>query len=163
VATPATLFPVTQSDVCPVKLLPLTDDWQALHDKITSMTPVGNTNTTIGLAWAWQALTAGEPMSAPAMAADTHQIILFLTDGDNTQNRWTTSQTSIDARMKLACQNVKNSNIKLYTILVIEGNETMLKECATDPSMFYKLTDANQLISVFESIGTELANLHLSR
>ncbi len=40
------------------KLMPLTYDWAGLNTKIDAMTPNGNTNVAIGLAWAWHALTA---------------------------------------------------------------------------------------------------------
>jgi Flp pilus assembly protein TadG len=160
---PATQFPAIQSPYCPTSLLALTDNWTALHNKVDAMTPVGNTNTTIGLAWAYQALTNGEPLNAPPKSPEMQQIILFLTDGDNTQNRWTTNQASIDARMKIACQNVKNAGIRLYTILVIDGNETLLKDCASEAGNYYKITKAEDLVAVFESIATELTNLHLSK
>ena len=42
-------------------------------------------------------------------------MIILLTDGQNTQNRWTSSTTSIDARTQKACDNAKAANIKLYT------------------------------------------------
>jgi hypothetical protein len=141
----------------------LTTNWTTLHSKVDAMTPTGNTNTTIGLAWAWQSLTGGAPMNAPAASADTHKVIIFMTDGDNTENRWTTSQSSIDARMTIACNNVKAAQITLYTVLMIQGSEPLLKNCATDASKFFKLTAADQIITVFEAIGTELANLHISK
>jgi Flp pilus assembly protein TadG len=163
VGSPPTLFWPKQSTSCPVKLLPLTTNWSTLHSKVDAMTPVGNTNTTIGLVWGWQALTSSAPLNAPPVSEDTYKIMLFMTDGDNTQNRWTTSQASIDARMQLACTNAKADEIIIYTILMIEGNETLLKGCATDDNKFFKLTAANQIVSVFEAIGTELANLHISK
>ena len=86
-----------------------------------------------------------------------------MTDGDNTQNRWTSSQSSIDARMTTACNNVKGAQITLYTVLMIEGSEPLLKSCATDAGKYFKITSANQIITVFEAIGTELANLHISK
>jgi Flp pilus assembly protein TadG len=159
----ATLFWAKQSPYCPTKVLPLTSTWSSLHSKVDAMNPVGNTNTTIGLVWGWQALTGGAPLSAPAVTEDTYRIIIFMTDGDNTQNRWTTNQAAIDARMQIACTNVKNDDIILYTILMIQGDEPLLKSCATDASKFFKITEANQIINVFEAIGTELANLHLSK
>jgi hypothetical protein len=65
--------------------------------------------------------------------------------------------------MSTTCTNVKNAGITLYTVLMIEGNETLLKNCATDQGKFFKVTAANQIITVFEAIGTQLANLHISK
>ena len=47
----------------------------------------------------------------------THVIIL-MTDGLNTQDRWYTADTDIDARAALTCANVKAANVELYTIQV---------------------------------------------
>lgn len=158
-----TMFPAKQSSDCPTRILGLTNNWTTLHSKIDAMTPTGNTNTTIGLAWAWQALTGGDPMKALSLPAGTEQYIIFMTDGQNTQNRWTTSSSSIDARMSAACTNVKNAGIKLYTILVIDGNPDLLRNCATEPGMFYQITSADQLVTVFGNIGDQLSRLHLTQ
>ena len=81
---------------------------------------------------------------------------MLLTDGDNTQNRWTTSGSSIDARTALACANAKAANIKIYTVRVIDGDATLLRNCATKPNMYYNVNQASQLNSVFSSIAQNL-------
>jgi len=103
------------------------------------------------------------PFNASAPKNDLDKVIILLTDGDNTQNRWSTSQTSIDNRTKLACTNVKAANIKLYTVRVIDGNATLLKDCATNPNMYYDVQNAAQLSAVFSTIAQNLANLRLSK
>ena len=70
------------------------------------MTPAGNTNQAVGLAWGWQSLsTINPPIVAPAK--DKNYIykdyIVLLSDGLNTQNRWSTTQTKIDTRQELLC------------------------------------------------------------
>ena len=102
------------------------------------MTPTGNTNVTIGLQMAWQTLSPAAPFNAPAAAPDLDKVIILLTDGENTQNRWTSSTSSIDARTQKACDNVKAANIKIYTVRVIDGNATLLKNCATKPDMYLR-------------------------
>ena len=108
-------------------MMPLGEDWTALNAKIDAMTPTGNTNVTIGLAWGFQLLSPNEPFNAPAPARDLDKVIVLMTDGENTQNRWTSSATSIDARTQKACDNVKAAHIKLYTVRVIDGDVTLLK------------------------------------
>jgi Flp pilus assembly protein TadG len=159
----STMFPAHQASGCPASLLSLTSDWAALNAKIDAMTPTGNTNTTIGLAWAWQTLTPTAPMNAPAAAPDLDRVIVMLTDGTNTKNRWSGSQTAIDARMQKACDNVKAANIKVYTVRVIDGNANLLRNCATDPSMFYDIDDASELNNVFSSIAQKLANVRIAK
>ena len=103
-------------------MMPLGHDWTALNAKIDAMTPTGNTNVTIGLAWGFQLLSPVAPFNAPAPAPDLDKVIVLLTDGDNTQNRWTSSAIVDRRAHQKACDNVKAANIKLYTVRVIDGN-----------------------------------------
>ena len=147
-----------------VEAMPLSTDWSALHSKVDQMTAAGNTNVTIGLVWGWHALTQGVPFTnATAPAPDLDKVIVLVTDGENTQNRWTTSSSSIDARTAVACTNVKNANIKLYTVRVIDGNATLLRNCATNTNMYYNVQQADQLNGVFSSIAQTLASLRLGK
>jgi Flp pilus assembly protein TadG len=156
----ATQFPATKECTGSgglAQALPLTDIWgtgyQTLVDKVNSMQPNGNTNVTIGLAWAWHSLTSSLPFPEG----------ILLTDGDNTQNRWSTTPTTIDARTTAACANVKLANIKVYTIRVIDGNATLLQSCATKPEMYYNVAQAAQLNPVFAAIAQSLANLRIAK
>jgi Mg-chelatase subunit ChlD len=144
-------------------MMPLTEDWTALNAKIDAMTPAGNTNVTIGLAWAFQLISPVAPFYAPEPAPDLDKVIILMTDGTNTQNRWTSSASSIDSRTEKACTNVKAANIKLYTVRVIDGNATLLKNCASKPEMFYDIDQAVELTSVFSSIAQNLANLRIAK
>jgi Flp pilus assembly protein TadG len=135
-----------------------------LGQKVNAMTPTGNTNVTIGLAWAWHVLTSTEPLTdASTPKPDLDKVIILLTDGDNTQNRFSNSGSEIDQRTQTACANVKAANIKLYTIRVIDGNSTLLKNCATNASMYYDVQNASQLNAVFSSIAQNLANLRIAK
>ncbi len=73
-------------------MMPLSCNWTALNAKIDAMTPTGNTNVTIGLQMAWQTLSTGAPFNASAAATDLDKVIILLTDGENTRNRWTIEQ-----------------------------------------------------------------------
>lgn len=160
----ATLFPALNSCGTLTEMMPLSNDWTALHAKVDAMQANGNTNVTIGLTWAWHALTANLPLvGASSPQPDLDKVIILLTDGENTQNRWTTSTSSINARTALACTNIKAANIKLYTVRVIDGNATLLRNCATNPTMYYNVNQASQLNAVFSSIAKNLANLRLAK
>ena len=69
----------------------------------------------------WQTLTAAAPTPSPRSIL-TLQIPdryrLLLTDGLNTQDRWYTTQSSIDAREQRTCDNIKAAGITLYTVQV---------------------------------------------
>jgi len=167
----ATQFPATKECTGSgglAQALPLTDIWgsgyQTLVDKVNSMQPNGNTNVTIGLAWAWHSLTSSLPWpEALDPKPDLDKAIILLTDGDNTQNRWSTTQSSIDTRTTLACNNVRVANIKVYTIRVIDGNAALLRSCATKTSMYFEVAQASQLSPVFAAIAQDLANLRIAK
>ncbi len=158
-----TAFIPHQADPCPVEMMPLTSNWSDLNKRVNDMTPVGYTNITIGLAWGWQALTATSPLNAPPAAKDLDRVIVMLTDGENTRNRWTNSTSSIDQRTEKICQNIKADNIKIYTIRVIEGNSSLLRSCATNTNLFYEVQNAGELENVFTAIGQNPANLRIAK
>ena len=159
----ATMFRAHQAANCPTPAMPLSTDWTALNAKIDAMTPAGNTNVTIGLAWAFQMLSPVAPFNAPQPAPDLDKVLVILTDGENTQNRWSSNASTIDARTQKICDNIKAANIKLYTVRVIDGDVSLLQGCATKPSMYYDVQQAVQLNSVFSSIAQNLANLRITQ
>lgn len=152
-----------QASNCPAAMMALSTDWTALNAKIDAMTPAGNTNVTIGMQMAWQTLTPAAPFNAPAVAPDLDKVIILLTDGQNTQNRWTSSTSSIDSRTQKVCDNAKAANIKVYTVRVIDGNATLLQNCATKPEMYFNVQQAIQLDTVFATIAQNLANLRIAK
>ena len=163
----STLFPTIQASNCPVSILPLTSvkaHQGTLISKIESMNPTGTTNVTIGLAWGWHALTPNSPMTEGTVPnPETDKVIILLTDGENTENRWDTNSNDIDARTRLVCTNVKAAGIKLYTVRVINGNQTLLQQCATRSDMYYNVQNATQLDGVFTTIAGSLANLRIAK
>jgi Flp pilus assembly protein TadG len=164
---PMTLFPAEQYSSCPATIMALSYDWTALKQKIDALSPAGNTNQGVGLAWGWQSLT-NAPFTIPPYEPNKvyKKILILMSDGLNTQNRFTTSQSQIDAREAITCTNVKADGITIYAVQVNTDGDptsTVLQNCASDASKFYMLTNANQLITTFDQIGTELANLHLSQ
>ena len=147
-----------------VQMLPLTEDWKLLGQRVDEMTPNGFTNVTIGLVWAWHALTPTDVLTqASKPTTGLEKYIVLLTDGDNTQNRWGKKQADIDLRTKEACKNAKAAGIRIFTVRVVEGNADLLRECASSESMFFDVQQSNQLVSVFNSIGWIVAKLHLSK
>jgi Flp pilus assembly protein TadG len=164
----ATKYPaVNCSAVTPIMTLTDIKDttgFTNLNNKIDAMNPAGNTNVTIGIVWGWHALTKSDPLTeASDPSPDKEKVIVALTDGDNTQNRWTTSGSSIDARTAAVCANAKGANIKIYTVRVIDGDANLLRNCASKTNMYYEVSQASQLNGVFTSIAQNLANLRLAK
>ncbi len=166
----ATYFQPFQNFYCPPSLLALTNDWTALNNKVDDLDSLGATNITIGLIWGLHSLTTTLPLTeANTTEPQLTRAIILMTDGDNTINRWNgvgtdpNQCTGCDARTTLACNSVKASGIRLYTVRLIDGNATLLRNCASDPSMYFEVQTASQLNAVFNAIGGELASLHLSQ
>jgi Flp pilus assembly protein TadG len=159
----ATQFPAEQATACPAALLALGSDWLAMNRLVDDMQPNGNTNQTIGLAWAWQTLTQGVPLNGPAPPdKDTQQVIVLVTDGNNTQNRFSSSEDKIDLRTEKICTNIKNAGILIYTVRVFEGNATLLQNCATRPDMYFSLSTSGELVTTFNNIAINLTKLRVA-
>ena len=152
---------------------PMSENWQALKDQINAMVASGNTNQAVGLAWGWQSLsTDNDPIKAPPK--DTNYMyqdyVVLLSDGLNTQNRWSSSQTSIDARQKILCQNIKNDKLHPVTVFTIQVNvksadaeSQVLKECVTPDGSFQMITSATQTSDAFKNILTQISRLRVAK
>lgn len=166
----ATNFQPYQNYYCPPAIVPLTNDWSSLNEKVDDLASLGATNITIGLIWGLHSLTAGQPLTqTDTSEAQMTRAIILMTDGDNTISRWAGNGstaslcTDCDARTTMACNSVKAANIRLYTVRMIDGNAALLRNCATNSTMYFDVQNANQLNAVFNAIGGELASLHLSQ
>jgi Flp pilus assembly protein TadG len=151
-------------------IMPLSYNWSALKTLIGNMQPTGNTNQSIGMAWAWMSLTQSDPLNAPAKDPNyTYKdAIILLSDGLNTQDRWYSNASQIDARQRILCDNAKAAGITVYTIQVntstpADPTSSVLQYCASGPQNFYVVTSASQTASVFSSIGTSLSKLRVAR
>jgi Flp pilus assembly protein TadG len=154
----------------------LTTDWSALHAKVDAMQADGYTSVTMGAMWGWHVLDPNMPFSGaqPFNTPNLQKFLILLTDGDNTRSRYvnwdqppsmpnSTEVALMDSRTLLACTNAKLAGIKIYSIRVVEGNATLLRACASTPQMYYDVQNASELNAVFMAIGSQIANLHLSK
>jgi hypothetical protein len=169
------LFPAEQYDGCPVPLLPMGYDFKKMKDHVDTFVAKGNTNATIGLVWAWHALSQDAPLNSPPITdSATRQIIILLTDGLNTENRFSDLQQDVDARMKLACNNIKAAKpgIEVYTILVnteaVKLSSSLLQECSTTPKkpdekFHFVVRKSTEIQDVFKQISTQMTALRLAQ
>ncbi len=75
------------------------------------------------------------------------------------------AKAEINSRMEELCEAMKAEGIVLFTILFQvndSATESLYESCATSPSHFFDAESNSELASVFQTIGTELANLRLS-
>lgn len=141
---------------------PLATNFTAARAAINAMQPSGNTNITIGLQMGLAVMSSGLPFTQTGSEPDVLRYMILLTDGDNTQNRWTNSTTSINSRTTLGCNAVKAAGITLFTVRVIEGNETLLRNCATSPSMYFNVTSSGGIGDAFKAITSMIKRMRLS-
>lgn len=178
--TPGTLFWAEQHADCPASLLQLSDvsvteQFNALNAKIDSLFPDGNTNQGIGLAWAWQTLSDG-PFNYPPHDPNFvyEKFVVLMSDGANTQNRWSSNTSTINGRQATLCEAMKHPDqatpalsggqITIFTVQVETSggpDQAVMKNCATDPSKYKKISDASQLEQVFTDIATQISKLRL--
>ena len=171
-STTATLYPAEQYDPCPQAAMGLSYNWSGMTTLVNNMSPSGGTNQNIGLQLGWMSLAGGGPFTVPAMDPNyTYtQIIILLTDGLNTEDRWygngSTTSTQVDARQTLTCANIKAANITIYTIQVnTDGSptSTLLQNCASDSTKFFLLTSSSAIVTTFNTIGTNLTKLRVAK
>ena len=177
-STPATLLPAEQYGTCPQAAMGLSYDWTTMTALVGNMVAGGTTNQAIGLALGWMSLVGGGPFTAPPMDPNYKytQVIVLLTDGLNTQDRWygdgSNVSTQVDARQQITCKNINASGITLYTVQVNTGGDptsTLLQNCAgspgkyPDPGKFFLLTSASEIITTFNQIGTNLSQLRIAK
>ncbi|HEY5048241.1 MAG TPA: TadE/TadG family type IV pilus assembly protein [Rhizomicrobium sp.] len=176
--TTATDFPAENNYSCPpAALMGLNFNWTNLTNEVNAMTPNGSTDQPIGLAWGWQAMTQGAPFNPPALPPYTSRIVILLSDGLNTEDRWYTGSvlappeylaqdTQVDARMTLVCNAVKADGVTIYAIYVdlngTQGSSTVLQACASDPSKYFDLTTSGQIITTLNTIGTQITQLRVA-
>ncbi|WP_342360669.1 TadE/TadG family type IV pilus assembly protein [Terrarubrum flagellatum] len=143
---------------------------------INNMKANGNTNVSIGVAWGLKALMNRAPFAGAAAPGDADVIkaMIVLTDGDNTEDRWSGFQSDIDSRTSATCATAKNavknangsasadSYIKIYTIRVIDGNRTLLQSCAANGGTYSEVSQASQLNDVFQSIADQITRIRLT-
>lgn len=151
----------------PTAIQPLTSNWGQLRSTIARMTSAGNTNQGIGLAWAWQTLTMGVPMNAPAMDPKyTYKnVIILLSDGVNTESRFYNRAAQIDARQRLLCDAIKAAGITIYTIQVNTSGDpvqSVMQYCASTTDKFIYMTSASQIDGTLRDIGGQLTRLRLT-
>jgi Flp pilus assembly protein TadG len=143
---------------CNNQLTQLTNDFDGLKTKVDNLVTGGMTNQAIGFVWGWQTLVGGAGMTVPPEESGFkyEYIIVHMSDGLNTRNRWYSDSDDIDARQKIACDNAKASGIIIWTVHVNTGGDPdaeALKYCASDDKKFTIAKNGDQIKAAFDKIG----------
>ncbi len=154
---------------------------------VNSLSPTGNTYHDIGMIWGARFISptgmfATENTNLPRI----QRHIIFMTDGDtNVINNdysaygihwWDRRQTTyapsnsdlnniLNARLESLCAEIKSRNITLWVISygsdVSSTSETRLNNCAS-PGKYFRATNSSALISNFQQIASQIAELRLT-
>ena len=142
----------------------LTSNFRDLRSTVEDMQPSGYTNITIGVAWGLASLSPSVPLDQ-AVAFGTkrvEKILVVLTDGDNTRNRFTSDPNEIDGRTRRACDQAKSAGVTIHTVRVIEGNARLLRNCASAADTYHEVRNAGELGPVFRRIANAIAGIRLA-
>jgi Flp pilus assembly protein TadG len=150
---------------------PLTSNQTLLTKAVAAMQPSGNTNVTIGFHWGLRMLESGTTplgLGAPLGTLGVKKYLVLLTDGDNTQNRYGEGSSKIDTRTKAMCSTIKDTGaITVYTVRVMDGNASMLSQCASpvnaaNPQTYFDVSNAQGISAVFQTILNNITGIRLT-
>jgi Flp pilus assembly protein TadG len=88
--------------------------------------------------------------------------------GINTTNQ-ATFVSKMNERTAIACTNAKAAGLRIYSVAftgsggVNQTTQDMLRDCATEPSMFYLAADQQALYDSFVAIGNQISLLRISQ
>ena len=163
--------PPALNENCGEEMMPLTNNFTSVRNKIDSMTTSGWTYIPSGIAWGWRTLNSSAPFTQTASGgANQEKYMVIMTDGANTKSKNGTAHNGndiVDANDVTAemCSRVKGDNIQVYTIAyeVTDTNtQNLMRSCASNPDMYFNATDSSQLNDAFSSITTSLVDLRLT-
>ncbi|GBE44812.1 hypothetical protein BMS3Bbin10_02917 [bacterium BMS3Bbin10] len=172
---------------------PMTNVRASVATAIDQMVATGYTVIPAGLAWGWRLISPEAPFSEGVAYddEDTIKAIVLLTDGQNmvsggmgTHNRsqysaygfaqagrlgatnGSQAEQVLNDKTAALCTNIKAKEIRLYTITfqVSSGStQDLMRDCATDPSMYYNSPSNGELESIFQDIAKGLSDLRISK
>ena len=151
-------------------MMPLTSNLESVRTAVNSMTATGATNVTIGLSNGLATLRADSPLGdVSSNDPDVQKFVILLTDGNNTQNRFggngsegNTYTIAIDERLRQACNHARSSRVQVFTVRVIAGNESLLRDCATEPGMYHSAATAAEIAPAFARILNSITTPRLT-
>ncbi|MFN3226699.1 MAG: pilus assembly protein TadG-related protein [Hyphomicrobiales bacterium] len=177
---------------CGHPIIPLTDNFDMLNDRIEAMTYWlgGGTVTSQGVIWGWRALSPAQPFTEGVPYGEATKVMVVMTDGRNelvsspenalrshysaygylTTGRFPQASVGsarhyIDGRTLAACENAKNAGILVYTVTFgLDGStRRMWDECASEPSMAHHVNSSTELVGAFSEIADSIGELRLTR
>lgn len=167
---------------CPLDILPMDNDYNAIGDHINKMWPTDVTYIPSGLMWGERLFDRSVAFKQDPKIKNIRQVMVLMTDGKNTaeirddtyyqdrlqappyiytEHGGNETVPKADADTLVMCDRIKAKNIELYTISfkIDDSNaKALVKECATSASHNFDAGTNDSLIEAFEQIGKGLAS-----
>jgi hypothetical protein len=87
----------------------------------------------------------------------------------NSTTDFRTAEKFVDSKVSDICEKVKDSGIRVYTILFqvdFESTQDLFRDCASKDDdgnpLYYYVPDADALAKAFEAIGEDVTTLHIA-
>jgi len=168
---------------CPTAITPLTNDYDELRTQINRMFTTDDTYLPAGLIWGQRVLSPGLPFDNVQENPNNpnRRVLVLMTDGNNTTFINDTAAmrevlkappridsvnfeegevaTETDRTTERLCDSIKSDGTEIYTIafqVESASARTLLKNCASTPSMALTADNNNALIRQFENISEAL-------
>jgi hypothetical protein len=90
----------------------------------------------------------------------------FATSGHLGAINGSEAESVLDAKTATLCANIKNKGIRLYTItfqVSSTSTQDLMRDCATEPEMYFDSPSGAQLDTIFQEIAKGLADLRISK
>ncbi|WP_406856395.1 Tad domain-containing protein [Alsobacter sp. KACC 23698] len=141
-----------------------TSDLGELKSRIDGLQFDGCTNITLGAYWGGVMLDPQRPIAGAANWGDRKKIMLLMSDGMNTTDRWTSipdagecaRKESMDPLTIDTCSAIKSKNIEIYAINVVNGDPHVLEECASGPDHYFYASNAAKVAEHLEALTDEM-------
>jgi Flp pilus assembly protein TadG len=150
-----------------LKLVPLTDDYDAVTSQLQIMQPYEYTHIALGAEFGWHVLSPNAPFTGGASYSDkqTKKFMVLLTDGRQTEPAFgpggKRSVTQGEKNLTSICTAMKDKGITIVTLAFqIEDAATKdrLQNCASDPDKdFFIAEDSDDIAAAFEQIKDQIA------
>lgn len=168
---------------CAQPLLPLTSEITDVKKHINALAVDKDTYMPAGIMWGRRVLSPHEPFTGSRKAEGMRQVMLIMSDGQNSMHKWGQSHGTSDPTdaqdielldktnqdTATLCELAKSDDIEIYSIAFdVSDKETrrLLEDCASEHSKYFDAKNSSQLIKAFEDIAGQLAegnNARLSR
>lgn len=68
----------------------------------------------------------------------------------------------VDDRQRALCEAIKDAGIEIYVVRFRNGNEDLMRDCASGDDHFFNANNAAELSQAFDAIGTGIGSLRLT-